>query len=510
MPKTSTRSTPPAPRIVRFWRGALAPVAMLALAWALASPLAAAPGGAASASPETTPGEEILVAALEELVVAADAAGALASPQGAERAVRILGLEPELEARLVSATRPYLGRPVTKALLEDLRATVESAGQGSYVARFPRQSIGKGRIVLALAPKPEFASEAARGAEGGSPAGVVPLLRASAPAGQRSYFAGIDNQLSRRLGDERLYAGARWGGLLEPRHSLGLLIVTSPDPRRYRGGSVNNGFAFSDAWRLDLGVAGSVTEVEEGARESRGQLATVEPRLTRRFALGGRAWHEARLGAEWREYDVEVTQGTADRRLSLPGFLIQPGWALQLPDKRGQTRLDLDLDLSPGWLGNDADHRDFGARDDDYVIFRAQLSRATRVGPWGTLVFRAAAQLADQDVPSLDHYYASGQSGVRGYDENRHHGSNAWFASMEQQGPSFQPGPGWRVQPVLFFDAADFPGETTADSIAGAGGGLRISAGAHLVLRLDAAWVVGHRATQDEAGAVHFSASRRW
>lgn len=459
-----------------------------------------------------------LVASLTELVLVGDAKGAetaLAQAVATGGVVRVTGFEADVEKRLAEAARSFVGQAVSKPMLERLRAALEAvpagAAGGAHSARFPRQSISQGRVVVVVTPLHDAATELARGPEtGGSPAGVVPLLRSGARGRGPSFFIGADNQLSRRLGDERAYVGARFEGLLDPRSSLGVLVVSAMDADVYHGASFNHGFAFSEAWKLEVGVSASEVEVEEDARTTRSSLVKIEPRASRRFALGGGGWHEARLGLEWRESRVEVEAGAARGEFPLPGFLVQPGWTALLPDRFGRTWLELELNVNPGWRGSDAQYRGYAADDADYVTLRAQAARTLRLGAWGQLVTKGTVQVADQDVPALDHYYATGMAAVRGYDENRHHAADAWFLSFEHQGPRLVPGTGWWVQPVVFVDVAGFPGDETQETIAGAGAGVRMGVGKGFTLKLDAARAVEGRTAQDERGVVHFSLSQRW
>ena len=472
----------------------------------------------ASENAASAQADETLVAELTELILVGDAARAselLGTAPGGSAGVRVEGFAAPVEQSLVEAVQTFVGKPVSKTMLERLRSAIEavptSEAGAQHTARYPRQSIARGRIVVVVSSQQEASTELSRGPDGaGAPAGVVPLLRAGARGRDTSFFLGLDNQLSLRLGDERAYAGARFQGLFDPRSSLGVLVVAALEADVYHGASINHGFAFSEAWKLELGVSASEVELEDGARTTHSTLVKIEPRLSRRFALSGGAWHEARLGMEWRENRVEVTQGAAEREFPLPGYLFQPGWSALLPDRFGRTWLEIELNCNPGWLGSDEDYRDFAASDADYVILKTQVVRTLRLGVWGQLVARGTLQLADQYVPSLDHYYATGLAAVRGYDENSHHAADVWLVSLEHQGPRLVPGAGWWVQPVAFFDAAGFPEAVGEETIAGAGAGLRAGVGKGFTLKLDAARAVSGRAPTDKSGSVHFSLNQRW
>lgn len=475
-------------------------------------------GASPASAAQTEPDERVLVAALKELILAPDEEQALrpqTAPAESASGVVVTGFETSAADRLKTAAAPYIGKPISKAMLARMRAAIEATPSGEagrvYVARFPKQSISRGRVALVVSLQKDSHSELLRGADAsGAPAGVVPILRTGSASRGARFFIGLDNQLSRELGDERIYAGTQLGNVFDPRSSLGVLLVATPDSDVYRGGSLNHGFRFSENWRLDVGASASEVETTNGTTTSRSTLFKLEPCVTRRFSLGSQAWHEVRLGVEWREDRTEVSQGKVSQRFPLPGFLIQPGWAAMLPDRFGRTRLDVGLNCNTGWLGNNNDYVAYGARDADYVTLRAEATRVTGLGAWGQFVLRGTAQIADQDVPSLDHFYASGMAGVRGYDENRYHGENAWFASAEHQGPRFNFFTKCSLQPVVFFDTAGFPGGGPDDNIAGAGAGVRLRAGEGFSLKLDAARAVGDRTDQDEPGVVHFSVSQRW
>ncbi len=498
--------------------------ACLTWSWAgaalAAAPLASSGSGDADRQAATgaTPDEGVLVPALKAVGLAPDEARALAPRSDSGDTldgVRVNGYETATAEGLKAAVEPFIGRPISKAMLERLRAAIETTPTGEtgrvFVARFPRQSIAGGRIALVVTVQRDPQAELLRGSDaGGGPAGVVPILRTGAPGRGPHFFLGLDNQLSRALGDERVYVGARLDDVFDPRSTLGLLLMATPDPDVYRGGSLNHGFRFSDRWRLDVGASASEVDYTEGATTSRRTLVKFEPVATRRFALGGQAWHEARLGLEWRADHAEVTRGGQSRTFELPGLLIQPGWAASLSDRFGRTRLDLGLNCNTGWRGETSDYRAYGSRDARYAALRAEATRVTKLGAWGQWVARGTVQFADQDIPSLDHFYGSGQAGVRGYDENRYHGADAWFVSTEHQGPRFPLPAKCSWQPVWFVDAAGFPGGQTDDTIVGIGVGLRVRVGEGFTLRVDAARAAGERSARDEAGVVHFSTSLRW
>jgi len=155
-----------------------------------------------------------------------------------------------------------------------------------------------------------------------------------------------------------------------------------------------------------------------------------------------------------------------------------------LADRWGRTRLDLGLNVNTAWLGETPDYTAYGARDSSYATLRIEASRITKLGSWGQLSVRGTAQFANQDIPAIDHFYGSGMAGVRGYDENSYHGADAWFASVEHQGPRISLPKKCSLQPVVFVDAAGFPGGASDDNIAGAGVGIRLRAGEGFTLRV--------------------------
>ena len=516
----SAASLPPVKPISR----ALGASACAALLWASVGPGAVtlfgsgSGEGAAGAPAALSKDEQVLVAAVKEISLAADEAQALrmgTNVDSAKGGVRVEGFEMAAAERLKAAVAPFVGVPVTKEMLSRLRDAIELASTGEsgrvFVARYPRQSISQGRIALAVTVQRDANTDLLRAADAsGAPSGVVPILRSGAAIRGTKFFVGVDNQLSRALGDERIYAGAQVGNVFDPRSTLGILLMSTPDSDTYRGGSLNHGFRFSEQWRLDVGASASEVETSSATTTTRRTLVKVEPVLTRRFALGRQSWHEVRLGLEWRADHAEVSNGVTSQTFELPGLLIQPGWAASLADRWGRTRLDVGLNLNTAWLGETPDYTAYGARDSSYATLRIEASRITKLGSWGPLSVRGKAQLANQDIPAIDHFYGSGMAGVRGYDENSYHGADAWFASVEHQGPRISLPKKCSLQPVVFVDAAGFPGGASDDNIAGAGVGIRLRAGEGFTLRVDAARAIGDRSAADEPGVVHFSVSQRW
>ncbi len=479
---------------------------------------AGADAGATKAEAAPGPDEQVLVAAVKEISLASDEAQALrpgADVDAGKGGVRVEGFEAAAAERLKAAVAPFVGVPVTKGMLSRLRDAIESASTGEagrvFVARYPRQSISQGRIALVVTVQRDVHTDLLRGADAsGAPSGVVPILRSGAASRGTKFFVGVDNQLSRALGDERIYAGAQVANVFDPRSTLGILLMSTPDSDVYRGGSLNHGFRFSEQWRLDVGASASEVDTSSATTTTRRTLVKVEPVLTRRFALGRQSWHEVRLGLEWRADHAEVSDGVTSQTFELPGLLIQPGWAASLADRWGRTRLDVGLNVNTAWLGETSDYTAYGARDSSYATLRIEANRITKLGSWGQLSVRGTAQFANQDIPAIDHYYGSGMAGVRGYDENSYHGADAWFASIEHQGPRIDLPKKCSLQPVVFADAAGFPGGASDDTIAGAGVGIRLRAGDGFTLRVDAARAIGDRSAADELGVVHFSVSQRW
>jgi len=474
--------------------------------------------GAATAQAASAADEQVLVTAVKEISLAGDEAQALRPSSDADASkggVRVDGFEAAAAEQLKAAVAPFVGVPVTKVMLGRLRDAIESVSSGEagrvFVARYPRQSISQGRIALVVTLQRDVHTDLLRGADAsGAPSGVVPILRSGAASRGTKFFVGVDNQLSRSLGDERVYAGAQVDNVFDPRSNLGVLLMSTPDSDTYRGGSLNHGFRFSEQWRLDVGVSASEVETSGATITSRRTLVKVEPVLTRRFTLGRQFWHEVRLGLEWRADHAEVSNGIISQSFELPGLLIQPGWAAVLSDRWGRTRLDVGLNVNTAWLGETSDYTAYGARDSSYATLRIEANRITRLGKWGQLSVRGTAQFANQDIPAIDHFYGSGMAGVRGYDENSYHGADAWFASVEHQGPRISLLKKCSFQPVWFLDAAGFPGGASDDTIAGAGVGIRLRAGEGFTLKVDAARAIGDRSAADELGVVHFSVSQRW
>ena len=503
---------------------ALGASAYAALLWVSVGPasvtlLGAESGkGAASAPATLSNDEQVLVAALKEISLAKDEAQALrpkADADASKGEVRVEGFEAGTAERLKAAVAPFVGVPVTKEMLSRLRVAIESASTGEagrvFSARYPRQSISQGRIALVVTMQRDVHADLLRAADAsGAPSGVVPILRSSVASRGTNFFVGLDNQLSRSLGDERVYAGAQVDNVFDPRSTLALLLMSTPDSDTYRGGSLNHGFSFSERWRVDVGASASDVEISNAAITSRRTLVKVEPVLTRRFALGRQSWHEVRLGLEWRADHAEVSNGFASQSFELPGLLIQLGWAASLADRWGRTRVDVGLNVNTAWLGETSDYTAYGARDSSYATLRIEASRITKLGSWGQLSVRGTAQFANQDIPAIDHFYGSGMAGVRGYDENSYHGADSWFGSVEHQYPRISLPKRCSLQPVWFVDGAGFPGGATDDTIAGAGVGVRLRAGEGFTLKVDAARAIGERSAVDEPGVVHFSVNQRW
>jgi len=504
--------------------------------------------------------DDVLLPVLRGLTIAATAEEALELQKENEDGVKLAGF-PEADREVIrKIAEPAIGKRVSLRSLDRLTSELETAfrssGRSFVKVSFPEQEITSGVVAVIVCPartgrivlagKPsfglKFAADAFRTLPGGELSGDVvvedlewinqnPLRRASisysdgaapdaldlslrirADKVWRAY-AGIDNQLSEDLGDQRLFAGFQYGDLFSLDHRITAQYTSSADSKSLRGVSgiyevplpVRHLLDFSLGYtESDSDTAGPI---DQSGKFSRAAFVYRIP-LPRWRAVS----QEWRMGMEFRNNDYLFSDGSSS---DVRFFQLETGWKGRRPDRWGTTKADASLLYSPGQGVLGSDDEDFialGGEGADSVIVRGEVERTLKFGEVATLLGRCEAQWSDSVLLSSDQISAGGYGRVRGFDETVGYASKGMVATIELQSKFYQSPKTGEFQAVSFIDGALLHRDQDSDvgQIASTGIGLRWRYEDHFSTRIDLGVPIDY--PDDESGdpMVHFSVSTTW
>ncbi len=504
--------------------------------------------------------DDVLLPALRGLTIAATAGAALDLQKKTADGVRLSGFSAADEEVIRKISAPVIGRPVTLRSLDKLTSELETAfrtsGRSFVKVSFPGQEITSGVVAVLVCParagqillagKPafgvKFSADAFRTRPDSDLSGDVviedldwinlnPLRRASisyrdgtAPdeldlslqirAGKawRAY-AGIDNQLSDDLGDERLFAGFQYGDLFSLDHRITAQYTSSTDSKSLRGVSGIYEVPLPVRHLLDVSLGYTESESDTaGPIDQSGKFSRVA--LNYRIPLP--RWksisQEWRVGMEFRNNGYLFSDGSSD---AVRFFQLETGWKGKRSDSRGATRVDASIIYSPGQgvLGSDdADFIALGAEGAESWIARLEAERTLKLGENATLLGRCQAQWADSALLSSDQISAGGVGRVRGFDETVGYASKGIIATIELQSKFYHTQKAGDWQGISFIDAAFLDREHSYDvgQLASTGVGLRWRYEENIAAKLDLGIPINCPDHTDVGPMLHFSVSTSW
>lgn len=504
--------------------------------------------------------DDELLASLAGLVVAPTAASALDLQRRTTSGIAIEGFSDVDSAWIRAAIQPYLGQPVTLKVLNRLVAGFEremrSRGRMLERVSFPPQEITSGVIALRLGParaatvrlagNPAFGAEFAAKAFRTKPGETIdddtvledldwlnenPLRRASISQtdgvdedaldlalrlrSERAWrvYAGLDNQLSSDLGDERIYLGFQHGDLFAMDQRFTGQYTAALDFERLQGVSLMHEIPL--AWRGLIDLSAGYTESESdvtGPLDQSGEFTRFAAAFRKQLPRWNSISQEWRLGFEFRDNNYLFTDGSESE---VRFFQIETGWKGKRSDAYGTSRLDLSLSYNPGQgiLGSDdEDYIALGADGAESLILRLDSERSLRLGDAGLLLGRMNAQWSDSDLLASDQITASGVNRVRGYDETVGYASNGIVASIEYQSPALHVPRAGDVLGVLFVDGAvlDRDAPTDPGELLSTGFGLRWRFNDHFSARADLGIPLEHPDDIDDSPMIHFALGTTW
>jgi len=347
-----------------------------------------------------------------------------------------------------------------------------------------------------------------------------------------SVYTGYENSGNALIGEDRFLAGFNWGGplFLSNETTFSYQYVSDFDFDKLQGHS--GVWSSYLPWKHHLTLLGAFVssdatiEVDDqilaiGGENQQGSVRYGIP-LPR---TKGRFTHDLELGFDYKSSNsnlnfnqLEVFDTTSD----VVQFSI--GYNAIGRDRRGQTKLDTEIVVSPGGLTSQNDDETFrsqrGGADSTYVYTRAGLERTDNLPGQFTLLTRLEGQLSSANLLASETLGAGGYDTVRGYEQRLVRGDNGILGSLELRTPSISLTnvAGFRnirdgLQALTFYDYGYLQntdvleGEPGHLSLGSVGVGLRYQLDNNLSIRLDYGYQVNESGFDDgEDGRVHVGA----
>ncbi|MES2657693.1 MAG: ShlB/FhaC/HecB family hemolysin secretion/activation protein [Verrucomicrobiota bacterium] len=504
--------------------------------------------------------DDVLLPALRGLAIASRSESALDLQRQSKDGLLIDGFNVKESAAIRKITEPSIGQPVSLRSLDELTKKLEVAfryqGRPFMLVTFPEQEITSGIVAIQIQPahagqvllsgKPAFggafAAKAFRTrpgdeisgdtivedlewmnenplrrasisyADGPTPETLDLTLRLAASKPWRGY-AGIDNQLSNDLGDERLFLGFQYGDLFKLDHRITAQVTSALNPDHLRGvsGIYEIPLPVRDLLQLSLGYTESQSE-STGPIDQSGKFS--------RLALGYRVplprWRsisqEWRMGLEFRNNDYFFSNSPSE---TVKFFNIETGWKGRRSDSFGMSRLDAALSYNPGqgiFGSDDEDYIALGGSGAESLVGRFELERTLKLGEHAILAGRARAQWSDSSLLSSDQLSAGGYNRVRGFDETVGYASTGIVTTLELQSKFYQTPKTGTFQGLTFIDAAALhrDEDTDAGQLASVGVGMRWRFEEVVSARVDLGIPIDHPDDIDGDPRIEFSVSTSW
>ena len=515
----------------------------------------------AAAAGATMAGEDqILLPSLRGLAIAANSEIALNLHRKSAAGLSLVGFSDQESAEIRRIAEAVIGKQVSLRSLNllgrELEVAFRSLGRPFMQVSFPEQEITSGVIAIMICParagqislsgKPSFGGKfiansfrtlpgeevsanriiedmnwinensLRRGTisyrEGDSPEILDLTLRISSPKPWRAY-AGIDNQLSDGLGNERLFFGYQYGDLFSLDHRITGQYTSALDPSRLQGFSAiyEIPMPIRHLLGISLGYTSSESDtsgpLDQSGRFSRAALSYRVP-LPR--------WQEIvqewRFGMEFSGNDYQLSDATFQ---GVNMFQIASGWKAHRLDNHGISRLDASLVYTPGQgiLGStDADYSALGADGAESLIANFEMERTLKVADVGFLVGRLQGQWADSILLSSDQIFAGGVSRVRGFDETAGYASKGLVGTVEFQFKSLPTPRYCDFQIITFIDGATLSRDAAGDpgQLASVGAGIRWRYEEKVSAKLDLGIPIDHPKNLDGDPMLYFSVMTNW
>ena len=303
----------------------------------------------------------------------------------------------------------------------------------------------------------------------------------------------LNNRSTHDTTDLRLNAMLRYDNLWQKEHSVSLQAQTSPEDTeevKLFSGSYSLPSPWDDDHLIVLyglrsdsstATAENILVVGEGYIVGMRYLANLPP-------LEGYL-HSLVFGLDYKDFKEDIEGEKTPVRYTP----LSASYNGTIPDKSGETRFSLGINLALRQLGSNMekfDDKRWGAQG-NYFYGKASLARHQKLWANWRLTAAVDGQLANQPLISNEQYIAGGVSSVRGYMESEAVGDDALHGTTELIAPDLGEAMGagkyLRMTPYLFYDVAALKtqdalsGEDPNITLQGAGAGVR----GHLIKYID-------------------------
>lgn len=504
--------------------------------------------------------DQELLPALRGIVISDSSEAALALLQKTHEGIRVDGFSDQETAALEKIARAELGKPVSLRSLDRLTSQLESEfrSRGRMFMRisFPPQEITSGVVAIRITParsctisvkgNPAFGLKFAVDGFRTRPDEVIstdtiledldwmnenPLRRASISyadgaaddaldltlrlTAEKAWrvYAGIDNQLSESLGDERIHIGYQHGDVFNLDHRFTGQYTSAVEFDRLQG--ISSSYEIPLPIRHLMAVSAGYTESESdvvGPLDQSGQFTRVALGYIVPLPRWNGITHEWRSGMEFRNNDYLFTN---DSSQTVRFFQLGSGWKGRRSDRFGSSRVELSIAYSPGQgiLGSeDEDFIALGGSGAEALIARIDAERTFKLGDLATLIGKLRGQWADSDLLSSDQLAAAGATRVRGFDEVVGYADNGLIGTLEVQSKAWETSRAGDFIAAAFLDGAvldrDLP--TDAGELLSTGVGVRWRMAEQFSARVDLGIPLTYPDSEDGDPMVHFSVNTTW
>ncbi len=398
---------------------------------------------------------------------------------------------------LPGVLEPFVGKPVSMALLADLnKAIVEAWRESDYPlvdVYFPEQNITQGRLQVvvreavlgektvegAVNSRPERLLSQLRVDPGdrinrrvveadldwlnenpirrvdlvyerGESDGTSDMVLITDEGNPFTVYAGIANTGVKSTGEEEWAFGVNWANPFQTEQNIGYHYSTDFDFDSLHSHSVF--YQNFLPWRHQLRLIGAhvssdaTFELAPGAFidiEGESVQATVEYRVP----LGRPEWnrklrHYATAAWDYKRTNTDLFFGGQNAFANdVEVFQFRFEYEAILPDRFGYTRGILGLVLSPGdVLSNNSDavfNLSRPGATADYSYFFADVERVIQLPEDFTLELGGNLQITDDRLTSTEQILGGGYRSVRGFDENLIRGDSGFIGNIELVSPDF-------------------------------------------------------------------------
>jgi hemolysin activation/secretion protein len=237
------------------------------------------------------------------------------------------------------------------------------------------------------------------------------------------FYAGYEDSGNDLTGDERGFVGMNWGDAFFLGHQMNYQFTASPDFKEFTAHS--GSYLIPLPWRHTLTFFGAVSS--SGAQIPNFNLNGAGAQLGGRYTIPlpditSHYTQEMFLGYDWKQSDNSLEFGsiTASASTTDIGQFVF-GYRGQIKDPWGSLSFSPQVCWSPvGVWDFQNDTAYTGTRagaSPDYVYFKIDVSRVTRL-PWEfSLVNELTWQVADTNLLPSEQLAFGGYSSIRGYDE---------------------------------------------------------------------------------------------